>query len=204
MGAMARWQLFVFCIVTAFHSNGSNALCQHSNKRPQGVSLISRRQLAFVPFLAWPLASLAAEGTKMTPSTTGYRTGPRGLKYKIIQEGSGLAPQRAQTVGVTFNLYTDGFPEDGGQFLDSNGGYTVVQFRAGCGQVIKGWDLEVLEMKQGETRRIIVPPQLGFGARGMKKIPPNATLYYDLTLSEVAPPEKLDDDQIQWLEKHPL
>lgn len=121
-----------------------------------------------------------------------------------MTQGTGPKPQRAQKVLVNFSLYTDGFPEDGGTFLDSSEGLFGVEFMVGINQVIKGWDLELLEMQQGETRRFVLPPELGYGDKGYKSLPGGTTLYYEVTLKEVTPMRPLEEDQVEWLKNHPL
>jgi len=158
-----------------------------------------------LPFILGPVADvLAAEPPPAAVRTVRYKSGPRGLKYDIVKQGTGPTPQRAQQVRVLFSLYTDGFPEDGGKFLDSSEGLAGLEFNVGVNQVLKGLDLELLEMKEGETRRIIIPPELGYGTDTLENLPPNSTLYYEVNLCEVHPMFPLEEDQINWMERHPL
>jgi FKBP-type peptidyl-prolyl cis-trans isomerase len=64
-------------------------------------------------------------------------------------------------------------------------------FRLGAGEVIRGWDLGLPGMRVGGTRRLVIPPDLGYGDAGVPPvIPPKATLVYDITLVEVRSPAK--------------
>jgi peptidylprolyl isomerase len=112
-------------------------------------------------------------------------TTPSGLKYVVITEGtstegtSTATPQRGQTVVVHYV----GTLTDGTQFDSSRDRGQPFQFKIGVGQVIKGWDEGLSTMKVGDRRRLIIPPELGYGARGAGGvIPPNATLVFDVEL----------------------
>ena len=134
--------------------------------------------------------------------------GPRGLRYAVTAAGTGPAPARGQKVQADYTLTLGGFADAGGAVVDSSSGFLKrpFEFCAGVGEVIKGWDLAVMDMKEGEARRLIVPPDLGYGARGAGgKIPGGATLYFEVALARVigAPPD-LDEKQRAWLEEHPL
>lgn len=105
-----------------------------------------------------------------------------GLKYIDLEEGTGANPKTGQTVVVHYT----GTLEDGTKFDSSRDRRQPFEFKLGVGQVIKGWDEGISTMKVGGRRQLIIPPQLGYGARGAGGvIPPNATLIFDVELLNV-------------------
>lgn len=101
-----------------------------------------------------------------------------GLQYVDVKVGTGAAPQKGQTVSVH---YTGTLP-DGTKFDSSRDRGTPISFTLGFGQVIKGWDEGIASMKVGGQRRLVIPPELAYGARATGPIPANATLHFDVEL----------------------
>jgi len=102
-----------------------------------------------------------------------------GLKYIDEVVGTGASPERGQQVTVHYT----GWLEDGTKFDSSVDRGSPFMFQIDVGQVIKGWDEGVMSMKVGGKRRLIIPPDLGYGARGAGGvIPPNATLIFEVEL----------------------
>lgn len=107
---------------------------------------------------------------------------PSGLQYLDLVKGSG----REAHVGETASVHYTGWLKDGTKFDSSVDRGQPFQFRLGAGRVIKGWDEGVVGMNIGSKRKLIIPPNLGYGARGAGRIiPPNATLIFEVELLDL-------------------
>ena len=108
---------------------------------------------------------------------------PSGLQYEDTVVGDGAAASAGQYVQVHYTgwLFQDG--AQGAKFDSSLDRNDPFEFSLGAGMVIRGWDEGVAGMKVGGKRTLIIPPELGYGARGAGGvIPPNATLKFDVEL----------------------
>jgi FKBP-type peptidyl-prolyl cis-trans isomerase FkpA len=112
---------------------------------------------------------------------------PSGLQYLDTVQGDGPTATRGQSVTVHYTgwLYNNGV--QGAKFDSSKDRNDPFVFALGAGMVIRGWDEGVAGMKVGGARTLIIPADLGYGARGAGGvIPPNATLKFDVELLGVA------------------
>lgn len=134
--------------------------------------------IAFIIFIAlFADQSFAAQKAAKTVTT------PSGLQYIDIVVGKGASPVPGKQVTVHYT----GTLKNGKKFdssVDRNEPFTFI---IGVGQVIPGWDEGVMSMRVGGKRKLIIPPNLGYGAQGAGGvIPPNATLLFDVELLDVA------------------
>lgn len=113
------------------------------------------------------------------------------LKHKVLSPGNGQKLSELKALGKTVTVDYSGWLLTGnkiGQLFDSslNPGRSKFEFKLGMGQVISGWDLSLADMKVGEKRLVVIPSNLGYGARGAGAIiPPNATLVFEIDLHGV-------------------
>jgi len=120
------------------------------------------------------------QGTAMTTTTAS------GLEYTDTIAGTGAQPKTGQTCVMHYTGWLRENGEKGRKFDSSVDRGTPFEFPLGVGHVIKGWDEGVATMKVGGKRTLIIPPGLGYGARGAGGvIPPNATLIFDVELLDV-------------------
>jgi peptidylprolyl isomerase len=122
-----------------------------------------------------PLFGRKKRGTDMTDAVTTAS----GLKYIDEVVGEGDVPAKGKQVRVHYT----GRLTNGKKFDSSVDRGTPFEFTIGVGQVIRGWDEGVMSMKVGGKRQLIIPPDLGYGARGAPPaIPPNSDLIFDVEL----------------------
>ena len=134
----------------------------------------------FAPAL---LMALAAAPLAARPAQAAEVTTPSGLRIIDVAPGIGPVPQAGQTVTVNYTgwLFVNG--KKGKKFDSSLDNGEPFSFTLGKGQVIKGWDEGLATMHIGGKRTLIIPPDLGYGARGAgEDIPPGATLIFDVDL----------------------
>ena len=107
---------------------------------------------------------------------------PSGLYIQEVAPGNGAEATSGKQVAVHYT----GTLVDGRKFDSSHDRGEPIQFPLGTGRVIKGWDEGIAGMKVGGKRKLVIPPELGYGSRGAgADIPPNATLVFDVELMDV-------------------
>ncbi len=122
---------------------------------------------------------VAPSAPRSTAASAKMVTTPSGLAYEDIVVGTGPSPK----VGKLVKVHYTGTLQDGTKFDSSRDRGQPFEFTIGVGQVIPGWDEGLMGMKVGGRRRLVIPPQLGYGAAGAGGvIPPNATLLFDVEL----------------------
>eukprot|EP00588_Corethron_pennatum_P011695 CAMPEP_0194280458 /NCGR_PEP_ID=MMETSP0169-20130528/17398_1 /TAXON_ID=218684 /ORGANISM="Corethron pennatum, Strain L29A3" /LENGTH=184 /DNA_ID=CAMNT_0039025177 /DNA_START=127 /DNA_END=678 /DNA_ORIENTATION=- len=159
--------------------------------------------LASLPVLTTaglPFPASAESATTVDAPT--FLDGPRGLRYTILKAGSGPTPVRAQKVKTNYVLTLNGFKGESAAVkeIDSSTGFLKgpFSFRVGVSEVIKGWDLAVMDMRAGEKRRLVIPADIGYGAKGAGgAIPGGATLYFEVELLELLDIPILKENMIQ-------
>ena len=114
--------------------------------------------------------------------TAGFESTESGLRYKILQNGSGKQAEKNQTVSVHY----EGSLTTGQVFDSSFQRNQPIDFQLGVGQVIPGWDEGISLLKVGDKARFVIPSHLAYGSTGAGGvIPPNATLIFDVELMAV-------------------
>lgn len=142
------------------------------------AGLVRSAIIAVAVIAATPLIPANAQ-----PQESAMTTTASGLQIEDTKVGDGASPKTGQTCTMHYTgwLYENG--ARGAKFDSSVDRGQPFDFTIGVGQVIKGWDEGVATMKVGGKRTLIIPAQLGYGARGAGGvIPPNATLIFDVEL----------------------
>ena len=149
------------------------------------VACTAREEPASAPATAATAAATAPAAA--APAPTGTET--MAMEKIDLTPGTGAEIQKGQTALVHYTgwLYDAAAPENKGKKFDSSVDRNEpFEFDVGQGYVIKGWDQGVVGMKVGGKRRLVIPPDLGYGASGAGGvIPPGATLVFDVELVEI-------------------
>ncbi|MDR3160158.1 MAG: peptidylprolyl isomerase [Spirochaetaceae bacterium] len=117
------------------------------------------------------------------PNTT---ASPMGVLYRIMEDGSGSKPVAGDTVQMNYR----GMFLDGRVFDSSDTSGIPLEFPAGVGKVIPGFDETAMDMRLGEKRLVIIPPELAYGEQGAGGvIPPNSFLVFEWELTGIIPPQ---------------
>ncbi len=139
------------------------------------------------------LAGLTMPTAKETPvnihtDKKALQTTPSGLRFQILKvapEGASK-PKKGQQVYVQYTGWLNSDDQPGKKFDSSYDRNEPFTFIVGTNQVIKGWDESLLQMKVGEKRRVILPPELAYGSRAVANlIPANSSLLFDIELLEI-------------------
>lgn len=148
-----------------------------------------RRAVAAVAALVTLAACASTGGTPPTAQSYAPALGieldamqkeASGLYYRDVREGSGPPAKRGDRVAFHYT----GFLPDGTQFDASRPG-PAIEIRLGDGKVIRGMEQGLLGMRAGGIRKIVVPPELGYGNRSVGDVPGDATLVFQLELLRV-------------------
>ncbi|MCC5862152.1 MAG: FKBP-type peptidyl-prolyl cis-trans isomerase [Gammaproteobacteria bacterium] len=160
----------------------------------RGASLPGR---SAVPTLVLLAAALLLAGCQpgeqpdAPPAATPEAAAPAvtELEITVLREGEGAVIESGQTAVVHYTgwLYApEAEDARGAQFDSSHPRGQPFRFRLGAGQVIRGWDEGVADMRVGEQRQLVIPPDMAYGQRGAGGvIPPNATLLFEVELLEI-------------------
>ena len=149
-------------------SKGGGATSKGSSKSRIWEITVLCVAAAIIGFTLWKFFS--GGGSENVTST--------GLKYVDEVVGTGETPSPGRIVKVHYT----GWLENGTKFDSSVDRGRPFEFPIGVGRVIKGWDEGVMTMKVGGKRKLIIPPDLGYGARSQGQIPPNSTLIFEVEL----------------------
>ncbi len=149
------------------------------------ITACSKKEQAETP--PPPAPETAAQAPAADTPSTGSETMP--LQKIDLSPGTGAEIKSGQAALVHYTgwLFDAATPENKGKQFDSSVGGEPFEFQLGAGHVISGWDQGVVGMKVGGKRRLVIPPDMGYGARGAGNglIPPGATLVFDVELVEI-------------------
>lgn len=161
----------ICCLTLACEQTNENQTTADTTSNPTATQASDTTSPTTTP-TATPTTTEAATETGKEITTAS------GLKYVELKPGTGATPKPGQVITVHYT----GTLENGTKFDSSRDRDQPFEFPIGAGQVIKGWDEGLSTMKVGGRRKLIIPPELGYGASGTGPIPPNSTLIFDVEL----------------------
>ena len=151
-----------------------------------------RRFVLLIPVLLLSVACGGDDGAPSSPTNPTTPTSPSvGLDVPFSTEdltvGTGQEAMNGDALSVHYTgwLYDPSATENKGMQFDSSRSRGPFEFTLGAGGVIAGWDQGVLGMRVGGLRRIVIPPELGYGSSGQGPIPGDATLLFEVELVEI-------------------
>ena len=169
--------VFAYVLIIIFIGLGVWLFVRKVNDAPERL---------LVPPTATPTSPLSAPTGGGGPASTLIKM-ENGLQVQDLKVGTGPEAKTGFAVAVNYL----GTLENGTKFDSSYDRGQPFQFVLGAGQVIKGWDIGVVGMKVGGKRKLVIPPALAYGEKGIGPIPPNSTLVFEVELLAVqAPPAK--------------
>lgn len=105
-----------------------------------------------------------------------------GFSMTILKNGEG---EKISSSGSSISVNYIGYYEDGSIFDSNLDSGQTFDFTLGSGQVIEGWEFGLVDMKEGEVRRLVIPSEYAYGDTGFGEIPPKATLIFDVELVSI-------------------
>jgi peptidylprolyl isomerase len=145
--------------------------------------LVSRSARPLIAAFAFAVGTFLLAPAHPATAQENIVTSPSGLKIEDTKVGQGASPSTGQICVMHYTGWLYENDQKGRKFDSSLDRGQPFEFPIGMGRVIKGWDEGVASMKIGGKRTLIIPPELGYGARGAGGvIPPSATLIFDVEL----------------------
>ena len=181
-----RARIFQFSQATLILIGIVIVVVTHNPLAQIGKSSTAKKASACPAPTATPIGPVPAPKPPQSPPTVTGTTvnGSQGLQYIDVKVCCGTAVKAGDNVTVIYH----GWLQSSGKLFDSSylhGGTYQVQ-KIGQAQVISGWNIGLIGMKPGGTRRLIIPPALGYGVQGQPPtIPANSTLIFDITLVSI-------------------
>ena len=150
-----------------------------------------RRFALLIPVLLLAVSCGGDDGGSTAPTSPTPSSPSVGLDVEFsvtdLTVGTGPEAMNGDTLSVHYTgwLYDPNATENKGMQFDSSQSRGPFSFVLGAGQVIDGWDQGVLGMQVGGERRIVIPPELGYGSSGQGPIPGDATLLFEVELVDI-------------------